>query len=159
MAPRIQNAVHHLDRSQLQFTFLPFEHAQGYISCKGSYGDPAPIDILSTGSHSLAGLFWIRWDMHSLNWIHRISSAQTDAADVISQRLPTPNDAWLPIIHVKHYTLVFVVDKNNGKVQSDGFGIGETLTRVVVRFSSDTRSGVWECICKIRPGIKVSSYG
>lgn len=96
------------------------------------------------------------WDMHSLNWINQISSGHTDAADVISERLPIPGDAWLPVVQVKHFTLVFVVDKNNGKVQRDRFGTSETLTRVVVRFSLDIRSGVWECICKIRLRIVIS---
>ncbi|GHJ87282.1 hypothetical protein NliqN6_3684 [Naganishia liquefaciens] len=53
--------------------------------------------------------------MHSLNWINRISSGQADVADVISERLPVSHDTWLPVSQVKHYSLVYVVDRSEGK--------------------------------------------
>jgi hypothetical protein len=55
--------------------------------------------------------------MDGLQWMNRITTDGTPA-NVISERLPVPNGSWLPVMQVKHFTLIFVVDKVNGKVHT-----------------------------------------
>lgn len=56
--------------------------------------------------------------MNGLEWINRITTDEITPADVISERLPIPDGSWLPVTQVKHFTLIFVVDKANGKVHT-----------------------------------------
>jgi hypothetical protein len=56
--------------------------------------------------------------MHPQEWVQHISSNHVDPQDVISERLPSPDSSWLPVTAWKEYTLIFVVDEDQGRVRA-----------------------------------------